>query len=334
MARMPEDGARVMQQHPSPGILLPPPTMPRTATPSVPQQFAAALDGLVEQVKEDRSIVAAILCGSLSHDTVWSKSDIDLVLITVDDKRPDGPAVTLDASGIPVHAILFPRGEFRKAAEGALHNSFIHSFVAKGRLLFTHDPTIHDLHARLHAIGDRDTQVQLLAAAAEALSCVHKARKWFVTRHDLDYAALWILYAATPIARLEIVRRRLLADREVIPQATALEPDLFRTIYTDLLNTRKTSANVQRALGTVETYIRERAASLFAPILDYLRQCGDARSCTELNDHFLRHFAVEDVITVCEYLSGEGLIGKASVPVRLTKRSNVSVQELAFFPLP
>jgi hypothetical protein len=34
----------------------------------------------------DRSIVAAILCGSLSHDTVWAKSDIDLVLVTIDDK--------------------------------------------------------------------------------------------------------------------------------------------------------------------------------------------------------------------------------------------------------
>ena len=35
--------------------------------------------------------------------------------------------------------------------------------------------------------------------------------------------------------------------------------------------------------------------------------------------------------TACEYLADQGLIGKASAPVRLTKRSNVDVQELAFF---
>jgi len=52
------------------------------------QKFAAALEALVEQVKQDRSVLAAILCGSLSHDTVWKKSDIDLVLVTIDDKRP------------------------------------------------------------------------------------------------------------------------------------------------------------------------------------------------------------------------------------------------------
>ena len=32
----------------------------------------------------------------------------------------------------------------------------------------------------------------------------------------------------------------------------------------------------------------------------------------------------------CEYLADRGLIGKASTPMQLTKKSNVLVQELAF----
>jgi predicted nucleotidyltransferase len=59
---------------------------------SIQQKFTAALDALVEQVKEDRSVLAAILCGSLAHDTVWAKSDIDLVLVTLDDRKIE-PAV-------------------------------------------------------------------------------------------------------------------------------------------------------------------------------------------------------------------------------------------------
>src|SRR5689334_16875547 len=35
----------------------------------VKEKFQAALDALVDQVKRDKSILAAILCGSLSHDT-------------------------------------------------------------------------------------------------------------------------------------------------------------------------------------------------------------------------------------------------------------------------
>ena len=39
------------------------------------------------------------------------------------------------------------------------------------------------------------------------------------------------------------------------------------------------------------------------------------------------------VITACEYLADQGLIGKASIPVHLTKKSNIEVQELAFFSI-
>jgi len=40
---------------------------------------------------------------------------------------------------------------------------------------------------------------------------------------------------------------------------------------------------------------------------------------------------VSGVTTVCEYLADQGIFGKASTPARLTKKSNVEVQELAFF---
>ena len=114
------------------------------ATP-IQDHFHTALNALVEQVKRDRSILAAILCGSLSHDTVWAKSDIDLVLVTIDDKKSDRAGISLYADGVNVHAYLMPRAEFRKTVEGSLRNSFIHSLLAKGRLLYTHDETIADL---------------------------------------------------------------------------------------------------------------------------------------------------------------------------------------------
>src|SRR5437867_41480 len=300
---------------------------------SIRQKFIAALDALVEQVKADRSVLAAILCGSLSHDTVWAKSDIDLVLVTVDDKKVEQSDMALYADGVNVHAFLMPRAEFRKTVEGSVHNSFMHSFLAKGRLLYTHDPTISDLCARLAEIGDRDTQVQLLRAATHVLPAMYKARKWLVTRGDLDYTALWILYAATPLAQVEVIGARRLADREVIPQAMKLNPEFFRTVYSDLLNTRKTRKNVQTALEAVEGYMAQRAPMLFRLVIDHLREAGEARSSAEIENHFKRNFDVDGVTLTCEYLADQGLIGKASTSAHLTKKSNVEVQQLAFFYL-
>jgi hypothetical protein len=304
-----------------------------TLTESIRQRFTEALDQLVAQVKEDRSILAAILCGSLSHDTVWAKSDIDLALVTIDDKKVETASLSLYASGVNVHAFLMPRAEFRKVVEGSVRNSFMHSLLAKGQLLYTHDETIAELWARLAEIGERDTQLQLLAAATHALSPIDKAHKWFVTRGDLNYTALWILYAATPLARIEVIGARLLADREVILQAMKLNPPFFRTIYTDLLNTKKTRKNVQTALDAIDHYLAQRASTLFRLLLDHLREVGEARSSTEIEAHFKRNFNVEGVATACEYLADQGLIGEASTPVQLTKRSNVRVEEQAFVHL-
>src|SRR5947199_6768802 len=95
------------------------------------EKFTEALDALIEQLKQDRSVLAAILCGSLAHDTVWAKSDIDLVLVTADDRKADRAALALYADGVNVHAYLLPRAEFRQTVEGAVRNSFLHSFLVQ-----------------------------------------------------------------------------------------------------------------------------------------------------------------------------------------------------------
>jgi uncharacterized protein len=294
-------------------------------------EFTAALDSLVPQLLADRAIVAALLGGSLSHDRVWEKSDIDLLLVTVDDRLTGPPYVSLNADGVNVHAMLMQRAEFRKLAEGSVHQSFMHSFLAKSRVLFTHDDTIRDLCERLQRIGERDTSLALLRAGINVLPCLYKARKFLVTRRDLEYTALWILYAATPLAQVEVISARKLVDREVIPQALALNPELFKIVYTDLLNAKKTTKAVETALAAADAFMATRAKRLFAPVLDYLGEAGEIRSASDIEDHFSRRFDIAGVTTACEYLSDRGLLAKASSPVRATKRSSASLQELAFF---
>jgi polymorphic toxin system nucleotidyltransferase-like protein len=306
-------------------------TSPGRDIESIREKFEAALERLVEQVKGDRSILAAILCGSLSHDKVWEKSDIDLILVTIDDKsfKNEHSAISLYADDVNVHAFLIPRTQFRQTVEGSVHNSFMHSLLAKGKLLYTHDDSLEALCRRLTDIGERDTRLQMLAAATTALPAIYKARKFLITRGDLDYAALWILYAATPLAKIEVMSRGLLADREVLPQALKLNPRFFRVVYTKMLNLKKTKESVVDALFAIDLYLNSRL-DLFNPIVEHLREVGEARTASDIEHHFERNFGIHGVTTACEFLADRGLIGKASIAAKLTKRSNLEVQELAF----
>jgi hypothetical protein len=167
----------------------------------------------------------------------------------------------------------------------------------------------------------------------QALTPIYKAHKWLITRGDLEYTALWILYAATPLARIEVMGAHLLADREVIPQAMKLNPAFFKTVYSDLLNMKKTGPCVRAALDAADAYLAQRAPMLFRLVLEYFLEAGEARSCTEVEAHFKRNFGVEGVTAACEYMADQGLIDKVSTPVQLTRRSNVLVEELAFVHL-
>ena len=147
--------------------------------PTVQQKFSAALDALIEQVKGDRSVLAAILCGSLSHDTVWAKSDIDLVLVTIDDKKAERGPRALRGRGqrarLPDAAGGVPQdgGRRRSATRSCTR------FWPRGGCSTPTTRPIAELCAQLHEIGERDTQLQLLAAATHALPPIYKAHKWF-----------------------------------------------------------------------------------------------------------------------------------------------------------
>ena len=86
-----------------------------------------------------------------------------------------------------------------------------------------------------------------------------------------------------------------------------LNPALFETIYTGLLNTKKSREKVRVALEAVDAYLAVRASSLFAPVIAHLRDVGEARSCAEIDDHFVRHFDVRHVDDGVRVPGGPGL---------------------------
>ena len=295
-------------------------------------RFEAALKRLLEEISQDNHILAAILCGSLSHDEVWDKSDIDLVLVCTDDKKTKTHGVALVADDINVHTTVQPRGEFRRHLEASVRNTFEHSLLAKGRLLFSRDPSIDAMFQEIHTIGARDSRVQAMCSAQHALTTLYKARKWYEIKDDPAYTALWILVTARALAEVEVGMAGEIVDREAVIAALRLNPALFQRIYSNLLAQPVTRDALTSALEAIDTYLEPQATELFAPIIDYLDEAGgEPRSSTEINHYFLRHYDMEHVVIACEWLSDIGVIDKASTPVKLTTRSQTEVEELAFF---
>ena len=177
----------------------------RERRPSRNEQFAEtvalfneALEAFVAKVRQDRYVIAAILFGSLAHDTVWRKSDIDIILVGREEKPIKD--FCLVENGVNIHATLMPRSKFKQAVEGALQGSLMHSSFALSTLLFTTDDSIRAYYDNVRAIGAHDRQLRLMTAGGAALYTVAKAEKWLLTRRDVSYSFLWIMYTIENLA--------------------------------------------------------------------------------------------------------------------------------------
>ncbi len=296
----------------------------------VQQRFQRALDTTVGKLKQDPYVLAALLVGSMSHDVVWKKSDIDLAVITQEVKIRYS-SLNLTEEDVNIHAYIVTRTQFKNQIEGSVGSSFMHSMLSKGTLLFTHDETIRELFEGRFRFGSADRQIQLLRHAANAIPILYKADKWLTVRGDLDYSTLYILSCVNEIAAIETVRNGDIVGREVLQQALKLNPELFESIYTDLLRGTNTAERLRAALDTINGYLIRHMSQIFKPILDYLADAGSLRSATDLSDYFSKQMQVNFVDSACEWLADENIIRKVSSPVRITEKSKVSVEETAYY---
>lgn len=295
----------------------------------VQSQFEFALQSLMAKVQTDRCVLAAVLLGSLAHDTVWQRSDIDLLLV-VEETKVKKEGLSLVEGGVNIHTTLTTRSEFRKLLEGSVQGSFMHSLLVKGRLIFSRDEPLKELFEQRHHLGERDQTIQMLERVQYALAGLAKAEKWLLVRKDGTYCAYWILKCVDSLASIEVLLKGEVPEREVVQQALKSNPTLFHLIYSDLIEKSPSMETLRHTLDEIKAYLLLHADTIFEPILSYLKDEGVMCSMTDLNHYLGRQYNLRSVDIACEWLADEGFLHKMAVPVRITYRSQVNVEEAAY----
>ena len=309
---------------------------------AIEQQYRGAVDALVEKVQKDPYILAAIVAGSFSYAQVWEKSDLDMEFIGRDAVRPTQSFFSLVENGVNIHASITPRNAFKRAIEGAQQGSFMHSYFSHSTLLFSRDASIqewYDKNANRSNIGERDKQFQLLDVVASTLPSLIYAEKQFYVNKDSLISFLSLLEVVQGLARIEVLLNDEVPVREVIQPALRYNPHFFNRVYTDLMNCEKSEAVIQDTLDAINAYLDERQF-IFQPILDYLIAQKAPRANTELNadlgrsahgKHGDSEFDEESLDLVCQWLAWKGVIRQVALPMKLTAKSQVSVEEPAYY---
>ncbi len=297
----------------------------------VQEYYRAAVEALLAKLEQDRYVLAVVLYGSLARGEAWERSDVDLVIIQQDGLKPEVRGCWLVQDGVNIWTEVVSRTRFKQWMERTLPGSPSDAIRTEGQLLFSRDASIAAWFRPGGRIGARDQEYRLLSEAAEVPYTLDKAEKWCCVTGDLDYSFVWILYTVMHLARIEVLLNEESPRREVIQRALHYNPAFFGAVYTDLIHAPKDERTVREALGAINAYLEGRAGRLYKTILEYLAAADGPRSIAELHAHVRNKVGAIDLLGACEWLARRGIVEKAAVPVRLTRKSQVTLEEPAYY---
>ena len=302
-------------------------------------RFQAALDQFIARIAEDRYVLAVVLVGSLSPETVWERESLGVWIIEADgvsrriisDGNDERVFRILVENGIDIHAEVIPRGRFKKMVEGASRTAFSCNFFAERQIVYSNDPSIESWFKKANSIATKDQERELLTFSTWTIHAVLHARKRLEIKKDLELAAQEILGAAYSVAHTEIIRQGKVWEGDVIYRAIKGDPVLFQAIYLNVLAKRRNRRALGEALAALDRYLDKHYQAHLRPLLAFLKKQNRVVPLSEISDYFaysqIHPWHVE---SACEWLEKKGLLQKLSAPFKLTKRSLERVEEPAY----
>jgi hypothetical protein len=303
------------------------------------KRFEKALDLFLERVRKDPNLLAAVLVGSLTEETIWRKDAIGLWLIEKDGVtkrlRADGedPRIfrTLVEEGVNLHVELIPRTRFKRMVEGSARTAFRYSFFARRKLVYSDDPALVKWFEEADTLARKDQERELCIATTWLIHSQRHARRLLEDEKDLELAFQELLCCAHCVAAAEVIAAGEVHEGLMIHRALQLAPAVMEELYVNLLKGSRTAPRLKKKLAGFEAYLEKHAEVRLQPALRYLKKEKRLVPLSELADYFAHSQLFPwDLESACEWLEEKGRIGKFSAPFALTKLSRVEVEEPAY----
>ncbi|MHA2033109.1 MAG: nucleotidyltransferase domain-containing protein [Candidatus Kariarchaeaceae archaeon] len=295
-----------------------------------------ALESFLEQIHEDKSIIAAILFGSLVDGDVWEKSDIDITLITSDEQTPYKNYWLMDdAFDRSIQVTVYSRNQFKREIEKSLHGSSMLHVITTSKILFSKDETITEYYEDALSLGNRDLELQLLSIVTMVIGDLEKAEKFLYYKHDVAQSYLFIIRLLDRLAQIIVLLNQEIPGREVIDQAKKYEADLINSIYDRVILDKIDEDKLKLILELIRNYLVKYTSPIFRPVIQFLSDEGEVRNNSDIS-HYLNKMMPSTwweiaVDGIGNWLAEQGIVFKVPCPVRLTKRSRIEVDETGYF---
>lgn len=300
------------------------------------EQYQTALDDFVARISDDRYILAAVLVGSLNEETIWRKHGVRLWLIEADgvtrrlpsDGNEERVYRLLVENGVNIHTEQIPRSRFKRMIEGSSRTAFRQNFFAKRTLVYCDDVSIGKWFKKANSVATKDQDKELLAAMTWVIWGHRHASKILHVKGDLQLCVEELTWVAHALAAIHIILDGKVYEQTAIHKAIELNPELFQTVYLDLISKRKSKKLMQAVLDTIDDYLESNAKRFLKPMTSWMKKQKRMIPLSEMSDQFAHtQLYPWHLESACDWLEERGQLEKVSAPFKLTSKSRSEVEE-------
>lgn len=287
------------------------------------EKHLQALNSFIRRVEKDPNIVALLLYGSFAYGTVWERSDIDVEIIVRDGTafferwvyviEEDGVEINISAIG----ELSKFKNELQK-----LRNGYDHGKYGQGILVFSKDASLYELFEDARKIGEDDAPKSFAAKIRTLLSWMHKAEKQAMVLDNPLYAQRFLQLCAPVVAEMELLRHRENPNREAINRAQELNQSLMQEVYVKPSTMAMTKTDIHHTLKLLDDYLLQHMDWWSKHILRFLSD-GEIKAVSYIWENC--------GCAPLEYLAEKGVIMQATHPVRMFKKSKLTLDEKAYY---
>lgn len=271
-------------------------------------QYQRAFNGLVERLKGNDTVLAAMVFGSVITGDLWDKSDIDLFVI-VNEKIPDIKNIYTEEKGVPVHIKLMSKNKFMQLYDEDLRGGFIHRIFASSRLVFSKDEDITNRYDSGRYYPDLDRERWNMVYLGSLLKSSGVCRKYLY--NDGIYTAYAsAVKTAEEYAKLFVNSSGYMISKDAMTMAMNLN-DKFKQRVDELFFSKE---DVKKAIEKLLTFVDENIdadlKNITSILLNYMKEKDAFLSGEDIKKATLFHSFDIDIEEILEKLCEKDIVKK------------------------
>ncbi|EDS76829.1 nucleotidyltransferase domain-containing protein [Clostridium massiliodielmoense] len=293
------------------------------------ESYQKAFSTLVNDLKKNDSILAAMVFGSMLTGDLWEGSNIDLFVICKDKIENRGKIYT-EENNIPVHIKLISKEKFLTLYQEEMAGGFIHRLFLSSRLVFSKDDEVTAKYDMGRYYPDIDRAKWNMVYLSDLLKSIEVSKKYLVNNGTyMAYSSA--IKALEDFSKLYINSSGYMISKDVMTMATNLNDELRELADKLFFCSKKNMYSIiEKVLNFLNDNINNNIRKYSDLLLEFMKEKDCLLSSQDiLTDELFKNFNIR-FEKILNKLFKNGIVKRKSREYT-DENNNVLIKENVYF---